>query len=452
VPHRATLAATLLLFLSASIASAEPKPLFDGKTFAGWEGDTKTWRVGDGAIVGGSLDETVPRNEFLAAEREYGDFELTLKYKLVGTEGFVNGGIQFRSKRIPNDHEVIGYQADLGMGFDGALYDESRRRKMLAQPSPEVLAKALKKDDWNEYRIRAEGPHIRLWLNGVPTVDYTETDKDIPQKGIIALQIHGGAKAVVRYKDIVIEELSPKQASAADESGRWVSLFNGKDLTGWTPKIAGYEFGDNYKNTFRVEDGLLKVSYDGYDDFGVRFGHLFYKEKFSNYRFRVEYRFVGTQAPGGPGWAVRNSGVMFHCQAPEGMRKDQDFPVSIEAQMLGGDGTHERTTANVCTPGTNIVMDGKLITRHCTSSHSKTYHGDQWVTMELEVRGDRVRHFVNGEPVLEYEQPQLDPKDADAARLIRERNGEKLLREGYISLQSESHPVEFRKVEVMTLD
>jgi hypothetical protein len=244
-------------------------------------------------------------------------------------------------------------------------------------------------------------------------------------------------------------------ANAADDeaqSERWISLFNGKDLEGWTPKIRYHALGENFGNTFRVEDGLLKVSYDGYRNFDEQFGHLFYKDKFSNYRLRVEYRFVGDQVAGGPGWAIRNSGVMFHCQTPDSMTKDQDFPVSIEAQMLGGDGQHERTTGNVCTPGTNIVLDGKLITRHCTSSHSKTYAGDRWVTMELEVHGGGIlKHIVEGETVLEYERPQLDPKDANAKRLIKP-NADLVLHEGYIALQSESHPVEFRKVEILPLD
>ncbi|MBA4029494.1 MAG: DUF1080 domain-containing protein [Planctomyces sp.] len=193
------------------VQAAEPVSLFDGKTFTSWEGDTaKTFRIEDGEIVGGSLTAKVPRNEFLASEKSYGDFELRLKYKLEGTEGFVNAGVQVRSERIPEHHEMIGYQADIGQGYDGALYDESRRNKMLAQPAPEVLAKALKKGEWNDYRIRCEGPRIQLWLNGIQTVDYTETQKDIPLTGKIALQIHGGGVAEIRYKDIVLEELVTK--------------------------------------------------------------------------------------------------------------------------------------------------------------------------------------------------------------------------------------------------
>lgn len=232
---------------------------------------------------------------------------------------------------------------------------------------------------------------------------------------------------------------------------KWIQLFNGRDLQGWMVKMTGYEAGDNYGNTFRVEDDLLKVCYDEYDNFEGQFGHLFYRKKFSHYRLRVEYRFAGEQVPGGPGWAFRNSGIMIHSQSPESMSTDQSFPVSVEVQLLGGDGTHERPTANVCTPGTHIVMDDKLVTQHCVSSHSQTYHGDQWVTAEVEVHGnDVIRHRVNGRTVLEYEKPQLDPGDNDAKKLMAD--GDVMLNEGYIALQAESHPVEFRKVELLVLE
>ena len=233
----------------------------------------------------------------------------------------------------------------------------------------------------------------------------------------------------------------------------WIALFNGKDLDGWTPKIRGYPPGENFGHTFRVENGVLKVSYDQYKKFDGKFGHLFYKTPFSHYRLRVQYRFVGEQCPGGPSWAIRNSGVMIHGQTPESMRKDQDFPVSIEVQFLGGDGRRTRHTANVCTPGTNIVMNGHLVIRHCTDSTSKTYHGDQWVTVEVEVHGNGViKHIIDGRTVLEYEKPQLDVADADGRALIKERNGDKMLQGGTISLQSESHPIEFRKVELLPLE
>ena len=204
---------TSLLFFVAftALAHAAPVPLFDGKTFDGWDGDTeKTWKIEDGVIVGGSLDTTVPRNEFLCTKKTYGDFELKVTFKLVGEKN-MNAGVQFRTKRIPNHHEVIGYQADVGQDYWGALYDESRRKKVLAKPDPKVLEKLIKHDDWNEYVIRCEGPKIKLTLNGTVTVDYTEEDDKIERTGIIGLQIHGGAKAKVFYKNITIEELPAKK-------------------------------------------------------------------------------------------------------------------------------------------------------------------------------------------------------------------------------------------------
>lgn len=247
------------------------------------------------------------------------------------------------------------------------------------------------------------------------------------------------------------------QASAADDNapkGQWVSLFNGKNLDGWTPKIRYHEAGENYGNTFRVEDGLLKVRYDNdaYPEFKERFGHLFYQQPYSHYRLRVVYRFVEEQSAGGPGWAFRNSGLMLHGESPETMTLDQDFPASIEVQLLGGNGTQKRTTANLCTPGTNVVRDGKLFLPHCTKSSSKTYHGDQWVTVDVEVRGSEVmRHIIDGETVLEYTQPQLDERDEHAAMLAQKRGG-KMLDSGTISLQSESHPCDFKSVEIMVLE
>jgi len=242
--------------------------------------------------------------------------------------------------------------------------------------------------------------------------------------------------------------------SKASSGGEWIQLFNGKNLDGWIPKFRGYELGENYADTFRVEDGKLVVRYDkGYDDgFKARFGHLFHESSFSNYILRVEYRFVGEQCPGGAGWALRNSGIMMHGQTPESMRKDQPFPVSMEVQLLGGPEQGTRPTANLCTPGTNFVRDGKLITTHCVKSTSETLRGDQWVTVEVEVHGGKsVEHRVNGETVFSYTEPQLDPNDGDARKLIEKQGGEKLLTGGSISLQAESHPVEFRKVELKKL-
>jgi hypothetical protein len=237
------------------------------------------------------------------------------------------------------------------------------------------------------------------------------------------------------------------------ENGEWRSLFNGQDLSGWTPKIRGHKAGENFGDTFRVVDGVIQVRYDAYDRFDDRFGHLFFEQPFSHYRLKVVYRFVGEQCPGAPGWAIRNSGIMAHGQSPESMTVDQDFPVSIEVQMLGGDGEHTRHTGNLCTPGTHVVMRDLLHTPHCKDSTSQTYHGDQWVTLELEAHGNGLmRHYVNGEPVLEYEKSQYDPDDANAKPLVEAAGGNLALSGGTISLQSEGHPIDFRSVEIMVLD
>ena len=240
-----------------------------------------------------------------------------------------------------------------------------------------------------------------------------------------------------------------EEASAKKEP--WIQLFNGRDLTGWTPKIVGYESGENFGDTFRVVDGLLTVSYEHYDAFNGRFGHLFHDNEYDNYRLRAEYRFIGDQVKGGPGWAFRNSGLMLHGQPPESMDKGQNFPASIEVQLLGGREEGQRPTANLCTPGTHVVRNGKLWKPHCLNSESETYRGDDWVTVEVEVRGDMIRHLIDGHTVLAYSEPQLDPRDADAKKLLADGR-DKALRRGTISLQSESHAIQFRKVEILELE
>lgn len=239
---------------------------------------------------------------------------------------------------------------------------------------------------------------------------------------------------------------------ACAEEG-WIPLFNGKDLDGWTPKIRGRPLGENYAHTFRVEDGLLKVRYDEYPGtlFKEQFGHLFFKTPFSNYLLRVEYRFVGEQCPDGPGWAIRNSGAMIHGQTPETMALNQEFPVSIEVQILGGLGKGPRSTGNLCTPGTLVVLNGLKEMRHCIDSASKTFDGDQWVTLEVEAHGNgRIIHRINGEQVMAYEKSQYDPSDREAKLLIT--GTDTMIHGGTISLQSESHPVDFRKVELKPLE
>lgn len=225
----------------------------------------------------------------------------------------------------------------------------------------------------------------------------------------------------------------------AEQTEKWVSIFNGENLDGWDIKISGYELNDNYGNTFRVEDGKLVVSYDEYEEFGDRFGHIYYNQAYSHYKLRLEYRFVGEQVQGGAGWALRNNGVMFHSQSAESIQLNQDFPTSIEAQLLGGLGEGERSTGNVCTPGTNVEIDGVRILDHCINSSSATYHGDQWVRFEMVVFGDSlVHHIIEGDTVFTYGNLRLEESGLP-------------LNKGYIALQAESHPTEFRNIEVLEL-
>ncbi|MBO2543587.1 DUF1080 domain-containing protein [Salegentibacter sp. BDJ18] len=222
---------------------------------------------------------------------------------------------------------------------------------------------------------------------------------------------------------------------------KWQQLFNGEDIDNWRVKLRGHELGDNFANTFKVQDGILQIRYDEYGNgFDSKFGHIFYEKPFSSYLIGVEYRFVGDQVKNNPGaWAYRNNGIMIHGQDPETMERDQDFPNSIEVQLLGGNGKNERPTVNLCTPGTQFVMNGELIKIHCTNSTSKTFPGDQWVRAEvLVLRDSLIVHYVNGEEVMRYEKPQTDDG--------------KLLDRGTISLQSESHPTDFRKVEIVDLE
>lgn len=245
----------------------------------------------------------------------------------------------------------------------------------------------------------------------------------------------------------------PTCASAADE-GQWVPLFNGKDLSGWTIKIAKRPLGENYADTFRVEDGILKVSYDGYDRFDEQFGHLFTNLAYSHYILRLEYRFTGAMMPDAPKYVNLNSGVMLHAQPPQSMRFDQGFPASLEMQFLADEGKGERSTGNLCTPGTHVVMGGELITKHIVKSSAPTFPAEEWVRAEVEVRGhDEIIHRVNGVEVLRYQNPQLDPTNNNAPATDQiEAGGNVKLGYGHIALQAEGQPVWFRKIELHSLE
>ena len=254
------------LSLSSMAQATDATPIFDGQTLRGWEGNTNNWRVEDGAIVAGWLDRRQPHNEFLATTREYGNFELRLQYKVEGTNGFVNGGVQFRSQRVLDNFEVSGYQADLGADTDGNLYDESRRNRNLVEAKSDLRMQALKPGDWNDYRIRAAGAHLELWLNGVKTADFVESDTNLPQRGIIALQIHGGAFTKVQYRNLMIDELPSAGLAPASEEVHFEleagheSLFNGRDLTGWgyiTNSFDGQTEASDGR--YSAKDGLIIV-------------------------------------------------------------------------------------------------------------------------------------------------------------------------------------------------
>lgn len=246
--------------------------------------------------------------------------------------------------------------------------------------------------------------------------------------------------------------LSLNSACSNTPEEKWTSIFNGEDLDGWTVKFSGHPLGENYKNTFRASNGILSANYDEYDKFNDEWGHIFYKEKLSHYRIRLEYRFTGETVPGAPDWAIRNNGIMFHTQSPESMEIDHGWPVSLEFQLLGGleDG-NERTTGNVCTPGTHILINSALETEHCINSTSETYYGDQWVKAELEVKGDDImRHYINGELVFEYSKPIADANDPEQPAPPYTDGSP--IKDGYIALQAEGHSTDFRNIELLNLE
>jgi hypothetical protein len=243
-------------------------------------------------------------------------------------------------------------------------------------------------------------------------------------------------------------------APSGAKEPRWRPLFDGKTLKGWTPKIRGYPLGENYRDTFSVKNGAIVVSYAKYDKFEERFGHLFYAKPFGAYRLRFEYRFTDPAPADTPAWAVRNSGVMVFSQDPKTMAVGDSFPVSIEAQLLGPDGKAPRTNGNLCTPGTNVVMKGQLVTQHCINSTSPAPPNGEWVKFEVEVLPNgEVAHKVNGQTVISYSAIQLDPAGAlaNSKPLIDAAGGKLMLSGGHISLQSEGAPIEFRKIEIMEL-
>lgn len=248
---------------------------------------------------------------------------------------------------------------------------------------------------------------------------------------------------------LILFSFNFKASDKQKNSGKWISLFNGKNLDGWKMKIVGFPLGENFGNTFRVENGMISVRYDQYgDNFNNRFGALYYDRKFSNYRLKVEYRFVGETAPGAPSWGFRDSGVQYHCQAPTSLGLNQPFPVCLEYNLHGGNGKDERPVGEICASGTYVQINGKRNPSFCTpATVKKTFHGDQWVTLEIDVKNGKIAHLVNGEEILRFENPKYDRNHAVAKTLIADDDDN--VKEGYISLQSNSHPIDFRKIEIL---
>ncbi len=233
---------------------------------------------------------------------------------------------------------------------------------------------------------------------------------------------------------------------------KWTNLFNGKNLNKWEVKIAKHPYQHNFLETFQVKDNYLTVDYSKYDNFNEQYGHLFYSKPYSYYVLEIEYRFIGTQLEGGPGWAYKNSGLMLHSQDPKTMLIDQDFPISIEAQFLGGDATGNRSNSNVCTPGTTIEINNKLITAHCIESKSKTYRGENWVKAQIIVLGDQlIEHVLDQEVVLSYKNPKIGGGNVLNYDPKIKIDGQPL-KSGYIAIQSESHPIQFKTIRLLNLE
>ena len=411
--HDSFILLTLLLITSAASAQT---PLSDGKTFTGWEGDTTTqWRIEDGAFTSGSLEKKQARNDYLTTTKEFGDFELTLKWKLEGTEGFVNGGVHFRSKRVPKGTEVSGFQADLGAGYDGALYDHIRRSKVIQRPTKEVLEKARKPvGEWNDYRIRAEGPRIQIWLNGVQTVDYTETDPTVETTGIIAVQIHGNSTAIVRYKDIAITEL---HSGDAIEPAAKVMLFDGKSLDGWIPFSPGKRQGKDANSTdakvWSVRDGVIHCE-------GKPSGYLRTSKDYANYQLHLEWRWDGKPT---------NSGVLLHKTGP-----DLLWPTSIEAQVM-----HENAGDFYLINLSSLTVNGKQLgpvvkpyLRAKKQELSNEKPPGEWNSYDIVCNGDSIQLTING--VLQNKGTGAKPSS------------------GAICLQSEGSPIQFRNIYLKPLE
>lgn len=253
---------------------------------------------------------------------------------------------------------------------------------------------------------------------------------------------------IIFFSLLLVSFNSDKNEIEKKNRKEWVSLFNGKNLDNWISKIAEYKPGENFGNTFRVENGILSIRYDQYDNFKNRFGALYCNKKFTNYRLRVEYRFIGDTVAGAPSWGYRDGGIQYHCQSPASLDINQSFPICLEYNLLGGNGKDERPSGEICANGIYVEINGKRNSSYCTPpTVKKTMNGDEWVTAEIDVQNGKISHFINGEEVIYFENPRYDSANSVAKKFIVADDN--IVKEGYISLQSNSNPVDFRKIEIM---
>lgn len=455
------------------VAQSKTISLFNGKNLAGWHADVPDMDNNSSVkspflVRKGLLVSMGTPGGHLITDKNYRNYRLTVEYRFAGNPG--NCGVlvhaskpralysmfpksvevQMENKNagdfwcIVEDIKVPDMVARRGSEADwGITEGKNRNIKNLTDNSEKPVG------EWNRMTIECSGKEIKVWVNN----DFVNWGFDCSaDSGQIAIQAEGSE---VEFRKI---ELTPLTED-------WVSLFNGKDLKGWNIKIAGHPVNDNYNETFRAEDGMIRIMYDKYREFGDSYGHMYYEKPYSYYKLRFDYRFTGGQLKGGAVWNNRNSGIMLHSQAAESNNLNQDFPVSIELQLLGGLNEGPRTTANVCTPGTAVELQGKVDYTHCINSTSGTYDGDQWVHCEAVVKGDESMTFiVNGDTVLTFQKPQID-----ASFISRENNGKDwddmgvtdkqiwiskagtTLTGGFIALQSESHAIDFKNIELLNL-
>lgn len=455
--------------------NAQPKTvsLFNGKDLNGWHADVpdmdKNAALKSPFIIRNGLLVSLGKpGGHLITDKVYQNYRLKVEYRFAATPG--NCGVLVHASKPRALYNMFPQSVEVQMENKNAgdfwcIVEDIKVSDMVARRGPEDkwgitegknrripnLTDNSEKPlgEWNTMVIECSGREIKVWVNN----DLVNYGFDCTAgKGQIAVQAEGSE---VEFRKI---ELTP-----LDEE--WVSLFNGKDLSGWDIKIAGYPLKENYKETFRVEDGMIRIGYDKYSEFNNAFGHMYYEKPFSYYKLRFDYRFTGDQLKGGANWNIRNSGIMLHSQSAASNNLNQGFPVSVELQLLGGLGTGNRTTANVCTPGTAVEQNGKVDYTHCINSTSKTYDGDQWVHVEAIIKGDESMTFlVDGDTVLTFQKPQIG-----GAFISKDREGKDwdkfgitdkqiwiskegtTLKEGYIALQAESHPIDFKNIELLNL-